>query len=69
MARATDSPSDVFPTPGGPDKSENRPRAPRADRGDPALGLKLPHRQVLEDPLLHVLQTVVVLVEDPCRPR
>ena len=34
---------------------------------EPALGLELAHGQVLEDALLHVVQPVVVLVEDARR--
>ena len=49
-------PSDVLPTPGGPDEGEDR----AADLvGEGA------HREVLEDPLLDLLEAVVVLVEDP----
>ena len=55
IARAMLLPSDVLPTPGGPDEGEDR----AADLvGEGA------HREVLEDALLDLLEAVVVLVED-----
>ena len=72
MARATDSPSDVLPTPGGPDQREDQAAA--APRGlvrvvEPAIGAQLAHREVLDDAVLHVAQTGVVRVEDARGPR
>ena len=49
----------------GPGWRPSRGRRP----GPGPLGLELAHGQVLEDALLHVVQPVVVLVEDPRRPR
>ena len=54
VARATDWPSDVLPTPGGP--TRHRIGALR-------LRVQLEHRQVLEDALLDLLQAEVVGVE------
>ena len=50
-----DLPTEVLPTPGGPDEADDRALA---------VLLELAHGQVLDDALLHVLQAVVVLVED-----
>ena len=58
MARAIDWPSDVLPTPGGPDEAEDRPLH---------VALELPHREVLDDALLDLVEVVVVLVEDAAR--
>ena len=58
MAAAIDLPSDVLPTPGGPDEAEDR-----AAR----VGLELAHREELEDPVLDLLDVVVVAVEHPAR--
>ena len=58
MARAIDWPSDVLPTPGGPTKQRIGPfMSP----------FELPHRQVLDDPLLDLVEVVVILVEHPPR--
>jgi hypothetical protein len=53
--RAIDLASEVLPTPGGPDEADDR-----------ALRLldELADRQELEDPLLDLLQAVVVVVQD-----
>ena len=59
-AFAIDLPSEVLPTPGGPTKRQDR--APR-------VGLQLAHREVVEDPLLDLLDVVVVGVEDLARVR
>jgi len=47
-----------LPTPGGPTKQRI---------GPPHLLLELAHRQALDDPLLDVLQAVVILVQDRLR--
>ncbi len=57
-ARAIDRPSDVLPTPGGPTKQRI---------GSLPLRPDLLHRQVLEDPVLDLLQPLVILVQDPAR--
>ena len=57
-ARAIDLPSDVLPTPGGPTKRQDR-----AAR----LRVELAHGEELEDPLLDLLEAVVVLVEHLAR--
>src|ERR1041384_3187799 len=63
--RATDSPSEVLPTPGGPTRAgtaaEPRPRPAPATAGA--------HAKVRPDPFLHVAETVVVGVKDLARPR
>ncbi len=51
----------------GPDEGEDRPGAAALHHAEPTFGAQLPHGQVLEDPLLHVLQPVVVLIEDARR--
>ena len=53
--------------PGRTDEGQDGARAAAVHRRQAALGLQLAHGQVLEDALLHVLQAVVVLVEDPRR--
>jgi len=65
IARATDSPSDVLPTPGGPTRASTAPerRPPTTPR--PRSLRPLAHRQVLDDPVLDVIEPGVVLVEDP----
>ena len=55
MARAMLLPSDVLPTPGGPDEREDR----AAD-----LVREGPDGEVFEDPFLDLLEAVMVLVED-----
>ena len=55
MAEAMERPSEVLPTPGGPDEAEDGPLD---------VGLHLAHGQVLEDALLDLLEVVVVVVED-----
>ena len=57
MARAMLWPRLVLPTPGGPTKH----------RIGPALRRQLADGQVLEDPLLDLLEIVMVLVEDAPR--
>ena len=52
-------PSEVLPVPGGPGEAE--------DRAFHVL-LQLAHRQVFEDPLLDLLEVVMVGVEDLARP-
>ena len=49
---------------GGTDQGQDGARAAPVDRRQPALGLELAHGQVLEDAVLHVLEAVVVGVED-----
>ena len=51
-------PSEVLPTPGGPDEAQDRAAA---------LRVELAHREVLEDALLDLLEAVVVGVEDAAR--
>src|SRR6185369_15658511 len=58
-ARATDSPSEVLPTPGGPTSASTAP----ADDLEAAGGAPGPDGQVLHDAVLHVGQAVVVGVE------
>ena len=55
VAFATDLPSEVLPTPGGPTKAE--------DRTLQLLGALL-HGEELDDPLFDLLQTVMVVVEN-----
>ena len=62
-ARATDSPSEVLPTPGGPASSDHGARAAAADHLEPALGAPAPDGEVLDDPLLDLVEPVVVGVE------
>ena len=57
-ARAIDWPSDVLPTPGGPTKQRIGPAE---------VVLELRDGEVLDDPLLHLLEVVVVVVEDLAR--
>ena len=54
MAEAIERPSEVFPTPGGPDEQDDR-----AAR----LRIQLADREELEDAVLHALDVVVVAVE------
>ena len=56
MARATDSPSEVLPTPGGPTSASTAPerRPPTTPR--PRSRAALAHGQVLDDPVLHVVE-------------
>ena len=56
--RAIDWPSEVLPTPGGPTKQRIWPGG---------VLLELRDGEVLDDPLLHLLEVVVVLVEDLAR--
>ena len=60
MARATDSPSDVLPTPGGPTSAEDGAAAAAADHAQATPGSALTHGQVLDDALLDVIQAGVV---------
>ena len=57
-ARAIDCPSEVLPTPGGPTKQRIWPETSL---------LELRDGEVLDDPLLDLLEVVVVLVEDLLR--
>ena len=57
-ARAIDWPSEVLPTPGGPTKQRIWPEISL---------LQLRDREVLDDPLLHLLEVEVVLVEHLAR--
>ena len=59
IARAMDRASEVFPTPGGPTKHRIGPFS---------LLDELADGEVFEDPLLDLLEAVVVLVEDPSPP-
>src|ERR1700704_4635053 len=69
MARATDSPSDVLPTPGGPTSASTAPlRRAAADPTQTPVAATLAHGQVLDDALLDVVQAGVVLVQDPPGP-
>ncbi|HLH29034.1 MAG TPA: hypothetical protein VKW77_08960, partial [Acidimicrobiales bacterium] len=52
---------------GRADEGEDGPCAPALDAPEAALATELAHGQVLEDPVLHVSEPVVVLVEDPGR--
>ena len=60
-ARAIDSPTDVLPVPGGPIEREDRARA--LVLLDSAVLAQLAHGQVLDDPVLHVLEPGVIGVE------
>ena len=55
---AIDLPSEVLPTPGGPDEAEDRAAG---------VGLELAHGQELEDAVLDLLDVVVVAVEHLAR--
>jgi len=59
-ARST-GPAKVLPTPGWSDKTEYRRLALRR--------ASFSHRQILDDPALDLLQTVMILVEDATRLR
>ena len=52
---------------GRADEGQDGARAPAAERARGPLGPQLAHGQVLEDAVLHVVESVVVLVEDPRR--
>ena len=67
-ARATDSPSDVLPTPGGPTSARIAPAPRTPGVGHAALGAQLAHREVLDDAVLHVVEPGVVGVEDRAAP-
>ena len=54
-ARAIDLPSEVLPTPGGPDEAQDRALH---------VGLQAANRQVIQNAVLHLLQIVVVGIED-----
>ena len=58
IARAIDWPSEVFPTPGRADETEDRPLQ---------ISLELADGEVLDDALLDLVEIVVVLVEDATR--
>ena len=66
MARATDSPSDAFPTL-RPDEGEDGARASPGGLTVSPLGSTLPNGQVLDDALLHVVEARVVRAEDLLR--
>ncbi len=55
--------------PGRAHQSEDRPRAAAVHRSEAALSLQFANGQVLEDAVLHILQPVVVCVEDGGRLR
>ncbi len=57
-ARAIERPREVLPTPGRPDEGEDRAARVRLERA---------HRQELEDPVLDLLDVVVVGVQDLAR--
>ncbi len=57
-ARAIERPSEVLPTPGGPTKQQDRARRHGLERS-----CQLAHREELEDPVLDLLDVVVVGVE------
>ena len=56
-----------MPTPGGPHEGEDRARTAGTGLGHAALGAQLAHREVLDDPVFHVVETGVVGVEDRAR--
>ncbi len=58
IARAIDWPSEVLPTPGRADETEDRSLQ---------IPLELPDREVLDDALLDLVEIVVILVEDATR--
>src|SRR2546430_1272254 len=53
--------------PGRADQGDDGPRAPTADRRRAALVAPLADGQELEDPILDVVEAIVVLVQDPAR--
>src|SRR6185312_12169710 len=53
--------------PGRADEREHGTGTPAADDPEAPVAAPLAHRQVLDDPLLHVVEPGVVLVEDPPR--
>ena len=53
---------------GRPDQGEHGAAAAAADDAEAPVRAALAHRQVLDDPLLHVVEPGVVLIEDPPRP-
>ena len=68
IARAIDWPSDVLPTPGGPTKHRMGPLITvLVPRREAALRLELLHGEVLDDPLLDLVEIVVILVEHLAR--
>ena len=52
-----------MPTPGGPASSDHRARAAAAHHLEPPLGATAPDGEVLDDPLLDLVEPVVVRVE------
>ena len=56
-----------MPTPGRPDEGQDGSRPAPVHGREAALGLQLAHGEVLEDALLHVLEPVVVGLEDARR--
>ena len=73
-ARAMLWPRLVLPTPGGPAKQRMAPKAARVGESFPVsllsssavltLGIQLAHRQEFQDAVFHLLQIVVVLIQD-----
>ena len=55
--------------PGRAGQSQHRAAAPPADQGQALVGPALAHRQVLDDPVLDVIQARVIRVEDLARAR
>ena len=53
--------------PGRAHQRDDRARAAAAEHGETALTAQLAHREELDDPLLHVVETGVVRVEDAAR--
>src|SRR6202034_4447131 len=51
------------------DERNHRAGTPSADDTETTVGTPLAHRQVLDDPVLHVVEPGVVLVEDLARAR
>ena len=64
-ARAIDSPTEVLPVPGGPIRVRIAPE--RLSSAMPRSCAQLAHGQVLDDSLLDVLETGVVVVQDLAR--
>ena len=67
-ARATDSPSEVLPTPGGPASRITAPEPRPPTTCSPRSARRAPDREVLHDPLLDLVEAVVVGVEDLAGP-
>src|SRR5439155_23085945 len=54
-----------LPDAGGSDQREDRAGSAAALLGEPALRAELADRQVLDDPVLHIAEALVILIEDP----